>query len=74
MRSALYNAETKHYQNAALNRELQVNLKMTYKKEREQYNLKKACADKQLEEAKQWVCLVLVEFLPLPDLTVCFIY
>ncbi|XP_063683066.1 stromal interaction molecule 1-like isoform X2 [Bolinopsis microptera] len=54
VRLALFNAEAKQCQNSSVNRELQSYLKTTYRKEREQYNFKKAAADKQLEEAKQW--------------------
>lgn len=55
VRIALHNAETKQVQNSSISRELQTYLKTTYRKEREQYNIKKSAADKQLEEAKQWV-------------------
>ena len=58
VRLALFNAEAKQCQNSSVNRELQSYLKTTYRKEREQYNFKKAAADKQLEEAKQWVRIV----------------
>jgi len=54
VRSALYNAESKRFENITLYRELQCHLRTTYRKEREQYNVKKAAADRQLEEAKQW--------------------
>ena len=56
MRSALTNAESKNSQASSFSKELQIYLKLTYKKEREQYNIKKGAADKQLEAAKQWVC------------------